>query len=221
MRHSVEPELVYRYIPEIDQGYLPYFDAYDRIDESNQIEYALVQRLTMRFDSVEGQPIYRDFLYLRLSQIYDLTSEASQQRFRDLRLQMTLLPQEWLSLDTDTTLDVDTGDWTKVAVSGTIKDIEDNSLRVEYRYDSVSEIDYGVVNLSVAFLKPIYLTYQQRYEFATDERLEQVAGIEYRKQCWSAQLSYRSHEDDRAVMLTFTMRGIGSVGDIGGSLGGI
>ena len=221
LRHSVEPELVYRYIPEVDQGDLPNFDQYDRIAEANQIEYALVQRLTMRFDSADGQPAYHDFLYLRLSQTYDLTSEASQQRFQELRLQMTLLPQEWILLETDTTLDVDTGDWTKVAVAGKIKDKADNSLQLEYRYDSANDIDYGVVNLSVAFLKPIYLIYQQRYEFATDDRLEQVAGIEYRKQCWSAQLAYRSREDDRSVMLIFTMRGIGSVGNISGSLGGI
>ena len=208
LRHSVEPELVYRYIPEVDQGDLPYFDSYDRIDEANQIEYALVQRLTARFDHADGQPSYRQFLYLRLSQIYDLTNEARQQRFQDLRLQMTLLPQEWISLTADTTLDVDTGNWTKVAVAGTIRDKEANSLQVEYRYDSASEIDYGVVNLSVAFLKPYYLTYQQRYEFATDEQLEQVVGIEYRQQCWSAQLSYRENQDDRSIMLVFTMRGI-------------
>lgn len=220
LRHSVEPELVYRYIPEVDQEYLPNFDAYDRIAEANQIEYALVQRLTVRTDSVNGSTSYRELLYLRLSQAYALTDEASEQRFQDLRLEMTLLPAAWLSLQTDTTLDVDTGDWTKVAVAGKIADQQDNSFGVEYRYDPVNDIDYGTINLSVAFLKPVYLNYHQRYDFSTDEQLEQVIGIEYRQQCWSAQLSYSEHEDDRSVMLMFTMRGIGSVGGIGGSLGG-
>ncbi len=220
LRHSVEPELVYRYIPEVDQESLPDFDSYDRIAEANQFEYALVQRLTVRTDRVDGSPAYRELFYLRLSQIYDLTSEAREQRFQDLRIEMTLLPTAWLSLQTDTTLDVESGDWTKIAVAGKIEDQQENSLRVEYRYDSAEAIDYGRVDLSVAFLKPVYLNYQQRYEFSTDEQLEQVIGIEYRQQCWSAQLSYREYEDDRAVMLTFTMRGIGSVGGIGGSLGG-
>lgn len=220
LRHSVEPELVYRYIPEVDQGNLPYFDSYDRIDEANQIEYALVQRLTARFDHADGQPSYREFLYLRLSQIYDLTSEASNQRFQDLRLQMTLLPQDWISLSADVTLDVDTGDWTEIAATGKIQDQQESSLRVEYSYDEVDEIDYGLIDLSVAFLKPVYLTYQQRYEFSTHEQLEQVVAIEYRQQCWSAQLSYREREDDRSIMLVFTMLGIGSVGNISGSLGG-
>ncbi len=220
IRHSIEPELVYRYIPEVDQESLPDFDSYDRIAEANQLEYALVQRLTVRSDRIDGAPTYRELFYLRLSQTYDLTNEARDQRFQDLRIEMTLLPTEWLSLQADTTLDVDSGDWTKVAVTGKIEDQQENSLRVEYRYDSAEAIDYGRVDLSVAFLKPVYLNYQQRYEFATDEQLEQVIGIEYRQQCWSAQLSYREYNNDRAVMLTFTMRGIGSVGGIGGSLGG-
>jgi LPS-assembly protein len=179
-----------------------------------------VQRLTVRSDRVDGAPTYRELFYLRLAQIYDLTNEAREQRFQDLRIEMTLLPTEWLSLQTDTTLDVDSGDWTKVAVTGKVEDQQENSLQVEYRYDSAAAIDYGRVDISVAFLKPVYLNYQQRYEFATDEQLEQVIGIESRQQCWSAQLSYREYNNDRAVMLTFTMRGIGSVGGIGGSLGG-
>ncbi len=220
LRHSVEPELVYRYVPEVDQTHLPYFDHYDDIDEKKQIEYALVQRFTIRSDRVDGSPTYRELFYLRLSQTYDLTDEAREQRFQELRIETLLLPTTWLSLQTDTTLDVESGDWTKVAVEGKIKDQQDNSLRVEYRYDPGDDIDYGSVNVSVAFLKPVYLNYQQRYEFSTNEQLEQVLGIEYRQQCWSAQLSYREHEDDRSVMLTFTMRGIGSVGGVGGSLGG-
>ena len=81
--------------------------------------------------------------------------------------------------------------------------------------------DYGYVDLSVAFLKPVYVNYQQRYDFSAQEQLEQVIGLEYRQKCWSAQLAYREHDSERSVVLTFTMSGIGSVGGIGGSLGGI
>ena len=227
LRHSIEPELVYKYIPEVEQQHLPDFDQYDRIDKANEIEYALVQRFTVRFDRADGVPAYRELLYLRLSQTYDLTDEASGQRFQELRAEMTLLPTEWLSFHTDTTLDVDSGDWTKVAIAGKIHDQQGNSLSTEYRYNPEDDVDYGSLNLSVAFLKPIYLNYQQRYEFSTNEQMEQVFGVEYRQQCWSVYVSYREHRDvdddevERSIMLTFTMRGIGSVGGIGGNLGGI
>ncbi|MCW9049468.1 MAG: LPS assembly protein LptD [Deltaproteobacteria bacterium] len=221
LRHSLEPEVVYRFIPEVDQKHLPDFDSYDRIAEANRVEYALVQRLTARFASDVQHSTYRELLYLRLSQNYDLTDEASEQRFGAVRAEMTVLPFEWLSLITDTTFDVDSGDWSKISAETGIKDRRDNALRVAYRYDRDGVIDYATVDLSVAFLKPVHVNYQQRYDFTSQEQLEQVIALEYRQQCWSALLTYRDREDDRSVMLSFTMSGIGSVGGVGGNLGGI
>jgi len=225
LRHSLEPEVTYRYIPDVDQNRLPDFDSHDRIDKKNQLEYALVQRFTLRFDGNSAKPEYREFLYLRLSQIYDLTNEASDQRFQDLRFEALLLPTDWLSLKTDSTLDVDSGEWVKAELTGRLWDQNGNSIGLGYHYDPDDDpddnVNYGTVNLSLAFLRPIYLTYGQRYEFSTRELLEQMVGIEYRQQCWSALLTYRDREDDQSIMLTFTMRGIGSVGGVGGNLGGI
>jgi len=221
LRHTLEPEVLYRYVPEVNQEHLPLFDSYDRIARKNQVEYALVQRLTLRSIDSESAPENQELLYLRLSQTYDLSDAAREQRFQELRIEMKLQPSTWSSLQTDTTLDVDSGDWTKVVASGKIRDRYDNTMAVEYHYDEADKIDYGAIDLSLAFLKPLYVNYQQRYEFTTSEQLEQVVGIEYRQQCWSAQLSYHEHDDERAVMLTFTMRGIGSVGGVGGRLGGI
>lgn len=221
LRHSVEPEVKYIYIPEVDQEHLPYFDSDDRIAEANRFEYALVQRLTARFDSEAGEPAYRELLYLRLSQNYDLTDEASGERFGAVRAETKLLPFSWLALESDTTFDIDNGDWTKLSAEVDIADRKGNQMSVEYRYDQAEDIDYAELDLSAAFLKPVYLHYQQRYDLTEEEQLEQVIRVEYRQQCWSADLSYREHEEDRSVMLTFTMRGIGSVGGVGGNLGGI
>ena len=221
IRHTLEPELTYRYIPDVKQTDLPDFDSYDRIAQLNQVEYALVQRLTLRYDHPEGESTYRDLLYLRVSQPYDFSTTAPENRFLDLRIEVKLLPVSWAALETDTRLDVDTGKWDDISITGRIWDKQENSLKVEYHRDADADIDYGTVNLSVAFLKPFYLNYQQRYEFATNELLEQVVGVEYRRQCWSALLSLREHDDERSVMLTFTMRGIGAIGGVNGNLGGI
>ncbi|MCK5826016.1 MAG: LPS-assembly protein LptD [Desulfuromusa sp.] len=226
LRHSIEPELVYTYIPEIDQSELPHFDQFDRIDNANLFSYALTQRLTARVDHANGGPSYRELVYFRLSQAYDLTNEfRGRQRFQDLRLQSALLPTEWLSLLSDTSLDVSSGDWTEVTVAGKVSNQQGNSVKVLYSYELESDIDYIEATLSAAFLKPFYFDYQQRYDLVTDKQLEQVIGVEYRHQCWGAKLTYRDQDRDdnrdRSVMLTFTMRGIGSVGGVGSSsLGG-
>ena len=221
LRHSLAPEVTYRYIPDVDQSALPDFDSYDRVEKKNQLEYALVQRFTLRSDTEAGKPEYREFLYLRLAQIYDLTDEAREQRFQDLRIEAILLPTDWLVVQADSTFDVDTGKWVKSALAGRLWDRNGNSVNLEYHYATDDDVDYGAVDLSLAFLRPIYLTYHQRYDFSTNDQLEQTVGIEYRQQCWSVLLSYSDREDDQSVMLTFTMRGIGSVGGVGGSLGGI
>jgi len=220
LRHTIEPELTYRYTPDIDQEYLPDFDRYDRIEHENQIEYALVQRLTLRTDSFSGKPNYRELLYLRLSQAYDLTDAAREQRFQDLRIEMTMLPTTWSSLKTDTTLDVDSGDWTKVSIAAGIHDRQGNTFSAEYRYNPEDDIDYLTANVNISFFKPVYLNYMQRYDLSTNERLEHVIGIGYVHQCWAAGLTYTDREDDRSIMLTLSMRGIGSVFGDSGKLGG-
>lgn len=224
-KHTLEPEVVYRFIPEEDQAHLPSFDSNDRIEEENEIEYALVQKLTARFDLLDQAPVYRDLLYLRLSQTYNLTSEATGKRYEEIRAEMILKPMEGLTLDTDTTFDVDQGEWSDISVDLDVGEKDGNQLSVDYRYDRDADTKYGAINLSVDFLKPVYLNYQQRYDFIDDNELEQIVAIEYRQQCWSAMLSFSERDDDgvrdRSMMLTFTMRGIGSVGGVSGSLGGI
>jgi LPS-assembly protein len=95
---------------------------------------------------------------------------------------------------------------------------------VEYRNRreeaTTDAVDYGSVNLSLAWLKPIYLGYRSRYDFVTAEPLEQVLELEYRHQCWSILLKLREREDDQSVMVTFSLGGIGQVGASGASMGG-
>ncbi|PLX99774.1 MAG: hypothetical protein C0622_09960 [Desulfuromonas sp.] len=218
LRHTLAPEVVYRYIPEKDQFQLPEFDLYDRISEANRFEYALVQRLTARYDDAAQGGFYRDLLYLRLSQNYDLTSEAKDQRFGSLRAELRLDPVEWLTFSSDTTFDVDKGEWSQVLAELAVEDQRENALGLRYSYDRDDEIDYAAVDLSIAFLKPVFLSYGQRYDFTEDLELEQVFGIEYRQQCWSVLLTYRKNDGDHTVMLTFSLTGIGSLGSSSGRM---
>ena len=221
LRHSIEPQVTYRYIPELDQGPLPDFDRYDRIDETNRIEYSLVQRFTGRFDQDEGPAVYRELAYLRLSQSYDLREEADQQPFSALRGELTLLPTAGVRFDLDASFDVDQGEWSKFAAEAALKDQAENHISVSYRKDRDEEVEYGALQLGAAYFKPFYVSYEKRYDFTAYEPLEDVVGLEYRQQCWSALLTFRENDNDRSVMLTFTMKGIGPVGGVSGNLGGI
>ncbi len=228
LRHTISPEITYSYTPGSDQSHLPSFDGIDRIGGLSQIEYALVQRLTARFDHEEGDSTYRDLVYMRLAQIYDLSTGARDEPFKSIRGELTLLPTENSEIRADSTFDVDQGEWSKISAEGKISDEDENSLEVEYRTNRDTELDYGEIDLSLSWLKPVYLNYKRRYDIAERNLLEQVVGVEYRQQCWSALLSISERLPDnpadkteKSFLLTFTMKGIGPVGGFSGSLGGI
>ena len=221
LRHSVEPEITYYYVPELDQGHLPRFDSYDRIKDKNRFEYALVQRFTTRSKTDAGTPVYRELVYLKLSQSYYLNEKTQDDLFSSVRGELTLLPSDWSRLALDATFDVDQGEWSKFAAEAELHDQRDNSFSASYRSNRDQELEYITGTLETAWLKPVYLSYQKRFDLAESEQLEDVLGVEYRQQCWSALLTFRENENDSSVMLTFTMKGIGPVGGVSGSLGGI
>jgi LPS-assembly protein len=81
-------------------------------------------------------------------------------------------------------------------------------------------VDYGSLELKLAWLKPVYLGYRNRYDFVAATELEQVLDIEYRHQCWSLFVTLRDRDDEQSIMLSFSLGGIGMVGSVGGNLGG-
>ncbi|MFO7813220.1 MAG: LPS assembly protein LptD [Pelovirga sp.] len=221
VRHAVNPEIVYDYIPEEDQQHLPRFDSFDRIAPKNRIEYALVQRLRARIDHENGRRQYRDWVYLRMSVLQHLNKDQAETGFGEARAQLTLLPLPQVRLATDVIVDARTSELKELLAEGQIADRSENYLRLSYNIDRRTDLDYGEVNLGLGFLQPIYLTYQQRYDFFTNDRLEERIGIEYRDQCWSLLLTLRERIDgEQSLMLTFSMLGLGSVGGFSSGLGG-
>lgn len=50
LKHTLEPGVRYRYVPDIDQSDNPRFDSGDRLEERNVVTYQLVQRLFGRYE---------------------------------------------------------------------------------------------------------------------------------------------------------------------------
>lgn len=220
LKHTLGPEVVYNFVPDEDQSRLPSFDSNDRIAKENEIETALVQKLTARYDREDAKPVYRDLLYLRLGWTHQLSTQTWDSQVEKLRTELILTPVEWFTFDADVTYDLDASEWLKGSVDLDLGSVKGNYIGFDYRYNRDSAVDdedtneYGAVNLTVDFLKPVYLSYEQRYDFVSDEQLEQVIGLEYRQQCWSAMLSFsdRTVNDSQSVMFTFTLKGIGTFG---------
>ena len=80
IRHSIEPAVSYIYIPRIDQGNIPQFDAVDAVTSSNTTTFSLINRLTAHYKESTGPSAYTtfDLMVFKLSQSYDLNAAREQ-----------------------------------------------------------------------------------------------------------------------------------------------
>ncbi len=228
IRHSIEPEVSYSYVPNENQAHLPQFDAQDNIEPENRFAYSLTNRMTARIDPENGERLYHDFLYLRLSQEYDIresqrdrTTLLDRRRpFSDLRTELLVRPTTWSYIDLDTRFDVfyGQGGFNSVNARGGLEDGAGNGLSLDYRFTR-GEIEYLGGVLNTALLRPVYLNYQYRYDFEDGTTLENVLSLEYRAQCWSVFLTLRDRLEDREYLVSFALSGLGKVAKFGGDLG--
>ncbi len=229
VRHSIVPEIEYSYIPENDQDNLPYFDSLDRIEDENQVTVSLTNRFTARLESEQGEAEYLEFLYLRLSQSLDIgqvrENTEGENSLSDIRAEMIFSPNRATSFDFDVSYDPYENSLSVFNARSSLRGSAGNALSLDYRYTEDSNEytedgnEYITGQVELAWLAPVYLGYQHRYDFRDSVKLEEVFGVEYRAQCWSLFLTYRDRLEDKEYMLTFALSGIGNVLQMGGGLG--
>jgi LPS-assembly protein len=215
LRHVIQPEVRYSYDTSDSQHSVPQFDYLDNIEAQNKISYALVNRLTARMAEENGQTRYHEFLWLRLGQEYDIhelrdPGDEHVRPFSALRTELIVRPTTWSYLDTDTLYDVnpDGRHFEIVRCYVGVHDSRGNGLSTGYSYrDERYEYLQGTVNTTL--LAPLFLSYSGRFDLKDDKELEHVLRAEWRFQCWSLFVTFRDREDDREVMFSFALKGLG------------
>jgi LPS-assembly protein len=216
VQHIVQPEILYQYRPFEDQSDLPQFEAEDYLFGRNTISYGFINRLVARSEAATGQVDYRELLYLRLAQEFDveesvrhpLAPQGQGRPFSDLRAELILRPTRWNYLDIDTRYDISGPDnfLTFHAETGLV-DQKGNALSLRYRYNRDAQ-EYLGTKLELTLLKPVYLSFENRYEMQGGVNLENVLNLEYRAQCWSLYLTCRNRDGDQEVTVNFALAGL-------------
>jgi LPS-assembly protein len=233
LMHSVEPKLVYTYVPDKSQDDLPLFDLFDRQIQRNDISYALVNRLTTSKTNENGTTRYRDFLNLRLSQSYRFDNEDDlfddDQPFSDVRLELDFWPTRNVVLGVDSLIPVyGSSNLRTMRVAASARDDAGNAAKVNYTYldDTFQDAatDYINFHLDTSLFKPVYVRFEERYDFRDSRELEKIVGLEYRSKCWSILLTYRGRyrendSKDHEVMFSFVLAGLGMNKGFGGGFG--
>jgi len=97
--------------------------------------------------------------------------------------------------------------FTSTALGGDYNDGRGNSIGASYRWAD-QQVEYLEGRVTTTLLRPVYLSYIQRYSFDRKDFLEQELDIEYRHQCWSVFASYQERLGNRSFTINFNLAGL-------------
>ena len=235
IKHIMEPEVIYTYIPKVSQTDNPYFDETDRITQFNGITWILTNYLIGKKVDDDGKATYPEYLYLKLYQGYNFSPDLSldllryseeRQHLSNLVAEARTAPFTWLSGTMDLEYNPHHQRLDVFNAGVNFSDKRGDHLALDYRRTrhqaeeiSGEEINVEEINaeLGIRIIDPLdfYLSY--RHNLLDDVRIETVYGLDYQHQCW--EISLRLHDINRSpdglrdnelkVMVFITLSGIG------------
>ncbi|MBI5180379.1 MAG: LPS-assembly protein LptD [Nitrospirae bacterium] len=217
IRHSIEPEADYEYIPYVNQSQLPQFDAVDNIPKKNAVYYAITNRFSARY--TKGAEIKKlEFLMLKLSQSYDINEEiryynlsTPKRPFSDIRAELNIKSEQMINLFIDTKYNPYTGHLTELNSDLRFQIGRFWYLTAGERYTKNPRIEFltGGTGLSLPF--GLDISGMLWYDLQLERMREQTYTLKYARQCWSAGLVYNHRPDRQQILFTVELRGIGAV----------
>ncbi len=222
IKHSIRPQFVYSYTPDIDQDDLPYFDDTDSISKQNILNYSLTNSLIARSrkksaedeDTEEGSNSdkydYREFFRFKLDQSYDFNKliDDDPRPFSDLNWRVDLVPMKYFRFETNGQWDPYETDFVQHNMSVTLSDVRGDRFFVERRYtqDSSDSI-YFDGGVKITDKISTFGFFEQN--ILDDVRIQSGFGARYVSQCWSFDIWYVDDGTDRRYEFAISLHGLG------------
>jgi LPS-assembly protein len=239
IRHTMAPEVGYSFVEEKRQDSFPFFDYSDRVLGRSLASWAITNYLTGKFQRGDAPPEYRDLLYLRLSQGYQIRGVTRDphtgtprdllplvdegKRLTDIRIEANITPFQKLSIFTDSRYNAYETRFSTVSTGFDLNDGKGDTAGLSYNFarDQLDQtgkvqtvgVEYLEGRLGVSLLKPFVFKYTARYSFDRPGFLETLYSLEYKQQCWSIAFTWQDRTvlGDHAWHLSFTLAGIGKI----------
>lgn len=215
-RHLVIPELNYSLIEKKNLSDHPFFDYDDRPVGGQLLTLSLHNSITGR--SIVGDvPAYRELARFSVSQGYQLSGERRDllllvdngRPFTDTAIVAELMPLPAWRLFTDTRISPYNGNATNASLGVEAGNPAGTRAALGYHH-AEAKLDYIEGKVAYTDFKPYQFSATARYSFDRPGFLETLYSVEYKHQCWGLLLAYRDRIDNREVIVTFSLSGLGT-----------
>lgn len=231
IRHSLEPEIVYSYVPEQDQEELPSFEPLSNFDKKNTLSYSLTNRLTAKILNQNGSSTERELGFLKIGQRYNLSKaecksipdEEKKEGFGNLYSELRLDIHPLIYYKSQFGYNPHHRSLSFYNILINFQNTKGDYLNVGYRY--VRDLIEGIHLRSKIKLSP---TWEGFYELRRNDfyhtNLDSIYGVGYNAPCWSMKFYFhekpaqvgRKRENKFALVLSLT--GLGEIAGLTGSI---
>jgi LPS-assembly protein len=231
IRHSIEPEIAYIYVPDRDQEELVSFDPLSDFDKQNTVVYSVTNRFTGRVLNPDGSYSERELGFFKVGQGYNISKpegkslpdEEKDHDFTDVfsELRFTIHPLIYCKSQLGYNPYDNNLRYYNVLVN--FKDIRGDYLDVGYRY-----VREAIEGLHVRSKVKLSSAWDGFYEIRRNEffhtNLESIYGVDYNAQCWGIKFYYHEkpaqegRKKENKFALIFTLTGLGEIASFSGSM---
>jgi LPS-assembly protein len=213
LKHTIEPQVEYLYIPPVGQADLPVFDGIDRINKRSLFTYGLVTRLLGRSsaDSDGERGDVFELTRLSIAQSYDFIRDIpptmmvepgdpvpveSGDHFSDIDVALRVNPSAITSVRTYATYDTSEGNLSSAVVGVRLREparifdqqvrprlLTRASLTVDYRFITDSILQLLDSSVAVPITDRIAVLYAMRYDIDEGSFLENYVGLQLFSSC--------------------------------------
>jgi len=233
IRHSIEPEIAYVYVPDRDQEELVSFDPLSDFDEQNAVVYSVTNRFTARILNADGSYSERELAFFKVGQGYNISKpegkslpdkdEEENHDFTDVfsEMRFTLHPLVYCKSQIGYNPYENNLSYYNILVN--LEDQRGDYFNIGYRY--VREAIEGLHFRSKVKLSSAWDGFYEirRNEFYHTD-LESIYGLDYNAQCWGIKFYYRERpaqegrKAENKFALIFSLTGLGEVGKFTGGI---
>lgn len=227
IKHSIRPQVVYDYVPNISQDKFPYFDALDRIPEKDLLTYSISTLLISRSEKQEGtNPIetrtqssfdYRQFFSLELLQQYDFNKTGIQdaEPFSPIFTRLQYSPLNYFLLDVETQYSTYEHQFVSRNAALHVYDRRGDRLFVEYRYTEdkkdINNLESIILSADVKVFAGLSVFGSYEGNLYEGKKIKSEIGFLYQTQCWLMNIRYWEEEDDFKIRFSLKLLGLGDI----------